>query len=192
MAITLYSITHIESGRMYIGITSMPLRKRWNAHNRAARANRKTYIANAIRLYGKPAFTVKAMAVLPSREYASMIERAAIEQFNTLAPHGFNLSTGGEKNVGFTFVAEVREKQRQGRLGKKHTAESKQLIREARTGVPISDVAKSVRNTEEYRAKMREAGKKSLEKRRQIMLTPEYKEKQRLAQIERYAARRAS
>lgn len=192
MEIALYSVTHKETGRMYIGITSMSLRKRWNAHNRAARAGRKTHICNAIRLYGKNAFDVKLMAILPDREYAATVERAAIQKYNTLSPAGFNLSTGGEKNIGFSFVQSVREKQRQGRLGKSHTDEAKKLISEARRGIPISDAAKKTRQTDEYRAKMSEANKKSLEKRRQIMMTDEYKEKQRQAQIARYASRRAS
>ncbi len=178
-----YIATHRETGRKYVGITSTTLHKRWLQHCGYARRGHGTYLAHAIAKYGPDAFVVEQVGVATTREEAAALERRLIAEHKTMHPCGFNLTSGGEKNVGFSLNETVREKQRRGRLGKKHSAEAKALISAARTGTKWSD---------EARAKMSNTRKCPWtdEQRRVLgaaMRTPEYREKMRQAQLRRWA-----
>jgi len=54
-----------------------------------------SYLNNAIRLYGKDAFTVSLLYTCPLSELDSM-EQFYIEKYGTLYPNGYNLTVGGK------------------------------------------------------------------------------------------------
>jgi hypothetical protein len=95
---TIYCHIHIESGRRYVGLTKKTMMQRWNRHIQAA--NRQlggwSHFANAIRLYGKDAFSHEVLEVCNSVEAANVAEQKWIEHFKTRDPEfGFNLTPGG-------------------------------------------------------------------------------------------------
>jgi GIY-YIG catalytic domain/AP2 domain len=93
-----YCHTHIASGRRYIGITAQTMEKRWKNHIHAAQSSKgKWYFPNAIRKYGKEAFSHYEFPVKYSTlEEANKAEEFAIEFFCTRDPDfGFNLKRGG-------------------------------------------------------------------------------------------------
>ncbi len=99
----LYSITHDATGRQYLGVTSLDVRRRWQAHARAS-----TRLGRCLRKYGAHAFTFKVEATLPTRAELNIAERIAI----AVRRPAFNLTAGGEGALGLkrTHSAEHRAK----------------------------------------------------------------------------------
>ncbi len=96
---TVYCHTHVESGRRYIGLTSRTMERRWNEHVSKSSGSKggRWHFPNAIRKYGKEAFSHQILEVCSSLEEANEAEDAWIESFSTRNPQfGFNLANGGE------------------------------------------------------------------------------------------------
>ncbi len=99
---TVYCHTHIESGRHYIGLTKLTIVKRWNRHVYAANKVKdgKPYVTshfpNAIRKYGKEAFTHHILGICNTIEAANLVEECWIYLLETRNPEkGFNIAKGG-------------------------------------------------------------------------------------------------
>lgn len=100
----IYLVTS-PSGKQYIGQVVDYLRngeqkgveRRWKQHVTSALRNSKrgcVYLNQAIRKYGPDNFTVSGIVHTPI-ENLDNYEQLFIEAFNTLAPNGYNLQTGG-------------------------------------------------------------------------------------------------
>lgn len=89
-----YKITHTESGKAYIGITTRALKARWAAHGCPSRG--PNAMGAAIIKYGRDAFSVEHIASARSLPDLLLLERALIAQYGTLAPNGYNLTSGGD------------------------------------------------------------------------------------------------
>lgn len=96
---TIYCHTHIESGRRYIGQTVKTLKQRWNQHVYKARVTSSRGCSkfwNAIRMYGRDAFSHQVLEVCVTSEEANEAEEAWIYSFSTRhSEFGFNLARGG-------------------------------------------------------------------------------------------------
>ena len=88
----IYKITHKETGMSYIGL-SKDYVARWNQH-----LNDKStdHFHNALRLYGKDAFTWKILIVCFDEDMGDY-EKEYIKKYNTIKPNGYNHTEGGEK-----------------------------------------------------------------------------------------------
>lgn len=100
MLYTIYCHTHVESGRRYIGLTKHSMLKRWNRHVYAAlqakKGKRPSHFCNAIRMYGKEAFSHEVLEVCHSLDVANIAEECWIEFYDTQnSQNGFNLMRGG-------------------------------------------------------------------------------------------------
>lgn len=109
----LYSITHKQTGKMYIG-QSKHLRRRFARHKRDAMKDPDCngYISRAIAKYGADAFEFKILVVCPFGDYLNDLERNAIASYGTLAPAGYNLSLGG---FGGSQLSDEAKARRRGR-----------------------------------------------------------------------------
>lgn len=135
----IYLITCITSGKKYIGQTQCfkkkcrwGTEKRWLAHVHNAlygKVKRCTALCNAINKYGVDAFQVKTIHICDTQKL-NYFETKFIRQYNTLAPHGYNLKLGGS-------VGRWSEESRQ-RLSESKTGE-----KNCRFGVKLSDEVKS-------------------------------------------------
>jgi hypothetical protein len=95
---TIYCHTHIESGRRYIGLTKHTMLHRWNQHCAQAKYSKggRWHFPNAIRKYGKDAFSHEVLETCLTLEEANAAEQKWIEHFKTRDPQfGFNLAEGG-------------------------------------------------------------------------------------------------
>jgi group I intron endonuclease len=132
----IYVITHVASGRKYVGYTRYTAPRRYRGHVKAAKAGEDTYIARAIRLYGASAFKIE---VLEQCEEALLNEREIfwIQKLGTVKPHGFNLTEGGG---GMLRPSEsTRQKMRDAHLGKVRgplSEEHKAAVSRAQKGRP--------------------------------------------------------
>ena len=91
---TLYLLTS-PSGKQYVGITSRNVMIRFRNHVEAAWAGAKWAVSGAIRKYGKDSFKIETLIHAPM-PMLKELEPITIKCFNTLAPGGYNLTTGGE------------------------------------------------------------------------------------------------
>jgi len=85
-----YCITHLETGKKYVGVTKHTLIRRLKAHKRVG-----TYLGNHIRKYGIQAFTIELIETCETLDKAFELEMYWIEKLDTLHPKGFNMNTGG-------------------------------------------------------------------------------------------------
>ncbi len=95
---TIYLHIHIVSGRRYVGLTKKTWRQRWNDHCHAAKFSKggRWHFPNAIRKYGKEAFSHHILEVCDNVDLANFLEERWIELFETRDPRfGFNIAKGG-------------------------------------------------------------------------------------------------
>lgn len=148
----IYKITNKINGKAYIGQTVQNLGNRWKQHMKLV-SNCKALNA-AIKMYGIANFKIEEIDFASSIEELNAMEQKFINKFNTLAPNGYNLTSGGERP---TFSQESRQKMsrpgdKHPLWGKKHSEQSKILMSESHKGK---------KHSEETKKKMSEA-KKSL------------------------------
>lgn len=121
------------SGKSYIGQTKHTARKRFSQHlGAAANKNNYTAIARAIRKYGPQNFIIQQLLVVDNSEL-DYYEEKFIDAFRTLAPYGYNLTSGGHRSQNIS--EELREKLRENNrgpknpfYGRKHTTQHKERI----------------------------------------------------------------
>lgn len=122
----IYKITHRETGKAYIGVTTYTVKYRWESHIRSVRresVKSKTAITAAIAKYGPDAFDVVHTASALSKEDMLATERYLIVQEQTKAPLGYNLTDGGDRLA--NPAAEVRAKLALAAAGVIHSPETR-------------------------------------------------------------------
>jgi len=95
----LYCITNLLDGMQYIGVSKTP-KRRFKSHAEKRRTS-KSYVRYAMHKHGIDNFKIDIL-VKGSQEYCYLMEPKAISSFNTLAPNGYNFSTGGRGGFGLT------------------------------------------------------------------------------------------
>jgi len=96
---TIYCHTHVESGRRYVGLTKYTMMHRWNQHCAQAKSSKggRWHFPNAIRKYGKNAFSHEVLEICSSIQEANASEERWILHFDTRnTEKGFNLAKGGD------------------------------------------------------------------------------------------------
>jgi group I intron endonuclease len=137
----IYCVTNTKNGKRYIGqALSYELdgrrrgsNKRWIEHLSDARSGKLCcpYLENAINLYGPKLFEIMDIFVgdLVELDY---YEQHFIAEYDTLAPDGYNLTTGGGN--GRRASEATRRLMSMSRTGKTHRPETKQKISQALKG----------------------------------------------------------
>ena len=174
----IYKITNTVNGKAYIGQT------RHDAVKTRIRDHLNGYgsqlVKQAVEKYGREAFTFEILHDGISPEFLDTLEQEAIQKFNTLAPHGYNLDTGGGGSK--TPSEETRRKMSEahtgrvpwnkgktckplseehrctiskalkGRTGNPHSVETKRKMSKAKKGKPAWN--RGIPRSEETRKKM--------------------------------------
>ena len=99
-----YKITNEVNGHSYVGFTSQPMMRRFQAHTYSARHGAKWPLHNAIRKYGKENFSVKT---LYEGKDALEQEDKYIKKYGyyNIAPGGYSVMLGVKR----TFTKEWKE-----------------------------------------------------------------------------------
>jgi hypothetical protein len=100
----------VSGPRDYVGITSKSVESRFAEHIKSAHKGARSYLHRAIRKHGPERFTVKTLVEASDWEYLCGLEKAAIKKFQTLAPSGYNATSGGDGVVGLDLT--TKEKHR--------------------------------------------------------------------------------
>ncbi|MFA5031326.1 MAG: GIY-YIG nuclease family protein [Patescibacteria group bacterium] len=153
---TIYIATNLVNGKQYVGQTTKNLKRRIRGHK-----NKRNYpISNAIKKYGIENF--KWISFSCPEEDLDWQESFLIKELNTLAPYGYNLETGGNKNkhlhkstreiMSINMIKRLRNKKNHPMFGRKRKEEEKpykltleiaQLIRQrVKNGEKEIDIAK--------------------------------------------------
>ena len=178
----IYTITHLDTGRIYVGQTSQTAKRRWAGHCARLSKPRHSYIQAAIKKYGRDRFCFEVIDVAESHEQLDHKEKFWIERLGSRAPLGFNVELGG--NGSGKVSQETKEKLRKANreayekdpslryrcsahaIGKKMSDEQKlqraEALREAHRRNPNlsiikSERAKGVPRPMEVREKIRRA-----------------------------------
>lgn len=110
----IYLITHKESGKQYVGLTTQSLERRWKYHTEQAFAGcikGNESLHHAIREYSSDAFEICQIDQGISKQDLEKKEKEWIKKLRTLAPHGYNISTGGVSggsNKKSTYIDSIR------------------------------------------------------------------------------------
>ena len=105
---SVYAITHLESGRVYVGKTYGSPTRRWDAHRYRGRQGFDGHLYHAIRKYGESAFDVQTLAQVSTNEEANQLERLWIIALRAnQEDFGFNHTIGGD---GAPHTAETKAK----------------------------------------------------------------------------------
>lgn len=156
----LYMVINRVANRRYIGITSRGLRQRWLEHLADARSGRGWALHDAIRQYGDDAFEIVEIERSDDWGRLCSCERQAIAKFNCIAPHGYNLTPGGEGGLGRVVSPETRAKISAARKGKPLSDEHRAKLSAAKTGKKMPP------RTAEHCAKISDGLKRAWQRRR--------------------------
>lgn len=90
---TLYMLK-FSSGKSYVGQTVRSIKRRMSQHRRSVALDSLLPVHCAWRKYGEPELVV--LAQVGTQEELHAAEEAAIKEFNTLSPNGYNVAHGGK------------------------------------------------------------------------------------------------
>lgn len=93
----IYIVTNRIDKKQYIGQTiCMDVNSRWRQHKRKEPATVGKYLRSAYEKYGIENFDFKVLCICFDED-CNRFEKEYIVKYNTLAPNGYNLDTGGRK-----------------------------------------------------------------------------------------------
>jgi group I intron endonuclease len=124
----IYIATNTVNGKQYVGQTRYSLKIRWQLHLRAIRDGSTSALHQAIRKYGVEAFEIKQLDSAETLKDLNDKEVLHISQLRTLAPGGYNLTTGGETRL---FSVEAKRKMSMAAIGRVPSDETRAKISEA-------------------------------------------------------------
>lgn len=144
----IYLVTNRINGKQYVGQTIMSVQRRWNNHC-YLNTSGSSALGNAIRKYGRDAFSVEHIASAETIGNLNLAEQILIVQYGTQSPAGYNLTEGG-RNARVT--PEAKAKISVANKGKaRHTSEWKAALSQKMKG---NQFGKGVVASPETRAKM--------------------------------------
>jgi hypothetical protein len=91
-----YKHTCTVNGKAYVGFTKLTVEARFGLHLASARTGSNVAFHCAIRKHGHDAWTHEELEIHRTKEAACQAEVRLIVQHGTRAPHGYNMTLGGE------------------------------------------------------------------------------------------------
>lgn len=173
---TIYLRTNKVTGIQYVGQTKN-FKRRERDWKRFDEIYGNNYLTEEREKYGLENFNVVVIDHCETREEAWELEQFYIKELNTKYPDGYNMSDGGVGTKGIVVTEKTREKQRNKKLGKHHSEETKRKMSEAHKGEnchwygkhfseehkrKLSDAKKGIKYSEKHREKIADGHKKPI------------------------------
>lgn len=150
----LYQVTNNITGKKHVGQTIQSLKTRFKGHCKRKKDSR-SFLTNAIFKYGKENFTIEPIyEILGNRpDLLNRLEKCFIEEFNTLAPHGYNLRTGGDHPVAHEITKALQRKPR-GPQSEEHKNAIRDGILASEAHKKYTDRKRGTKLSEEHKRKI--------------------------------------
>lgn len=137
MPYAVYLHENMVNGKKYVGITSLPVEKRWKG---GSHYENNSHFRSAIEKYGWDKFSHKIVFSNLTREEAINAEMSLIRDMDLMNPSkGYNKTSGGEhprvSEETRIKLREIRLGDRNGFYGRNHTLESRKMMSERRKGL---------------------------------------------------------
>ncbi len=154
-----YLITNITNGKQYVGQTIKPISIRFSNH-----CSKGNALFKAIQKYGAENFTISTLSICSNINELNDAEAYWIDHYQTIAPSGYNLTSGGEGYtrseanrlaLSLSHLGKMRGKDHP-MYGKKHKASSLEKMTAASKG---NSNARGYRHSEAAKAAMSEKKK---------------------------------
>lgn len=114
------------NGKVYIGITSQSVERRWRPDGHGY--SYQGLIYNAIKKYGWENVKHEVLEYVPTKENAEQLERYYIEQYKSNnRDHGYNIKDGGMCAKGHKLREETKKKMSESRKGENNWIYGKHL-----------------------------------------------------------------
>lgn len=120
----IYKVTNKIDGKVYIGQTRRSLNQRMSEH---LSSGRTSYFDRALNKYGLQSFIVEIIDKAETKEELNEKEQYYIRFFNCKVPNGYNLTDGGEGQVGVRRFGSDNP-----HWNKKHSEETKKKLSKIR------------------------------------------------------------
>lgn len=147
----IYVVTHVSTGRKYVGqTTSDDLNQYWQrTHvNRALRGSSRE-LHKDIRAFGAEAFVFQAVYAAFDKATLDVAENYFIIELDAFSPRGYNLVGGGHPGVGKFVSDEVRDKLRMAANAQFSAPGAREAVAE-RTRQQFADPDKAARHRAAY------------------------------------------
>lgn len=144
----IYLIVNLVNGKMYVGQTIQPLKRRFNDHAKC----KTTIIGRAIRKYGRQNFRCEILKCCATKAELDAWEKFFIAVLKTKSPYGYNLTDGGEGVSGRKCSPETSAKIAAARRGEKNPNYGKPMPDEQRAKIAAALTGK--KRTPEHCAKL--------------------------------------
>jgi len=130
----IYCIKNKVNDKKYIG-KSINILRRGKSHLNELRLNKSecSYLQNAWNKYGEDNFEFYIVEFC-DKEILSQREMYYIQEYNTKKPFGYNLTDGGDGNIGYKPTETTLLKLRKSHLGKHLSEKSKDILRNLNSG----------------------------------------------------------
>lgn len=146
--IGIYSITNIVNNKKYIG-QSVDVQHRLSNHKWALKHNKhiNDHLQKSFNKYGEDCFVFDIVCECVE-DRLDELERYYISYYNCMNPnYGYNAESGGNANKHWSEqliqkMKEIRGGENSGMWGKRHTEETKAIMREKALGRVLSDETK--------------------------------------------------
>ena len=135
----IYCATNTVNGKKYVGQTVKSAARRWQFHLKSAKDGSACALHCAIRKYGAEVFGLETIDLAETLDELNKKEALYIELLKTLAPSGYNLTTGGEVR---TFSAETLAKMSEVQMGKVIPEEVRLKLSAAWKGKKIREITR--------------------------------------------------
>lgn len=198
-----YSITNIINNKIYVG-SSINIGSRFERHRNDLIKNKhgNQRLQRAWNKYGKDNFKFNILELVAKEDEVEILRDSLLnrEQFwidfhKCYNPQfGYNLNPKADSSIGRVFTEEHRRKLSEAHKGRKQTKEAKEKLSKALKGRPSK--LKGVKISEEHRKNIGksklgfkhtpETVQKMKEKRKEQIVTEEYRENMRKAQQKRF------
>jgi len=107
----IYKISFKQTDKVYIGMTTKSANERLSEH---LRLDKKSALVNAIMKYGKNNIHLSILCECDDYELLCFAEQEAIDKYKSKYPNGYNLTDGGDGNIGYKYTNEQKESNRLG------------------------------------------------------------------------------
>lgn len=123
-----YITTNLINGKQYVGDHST------NDLNDNYLGSGRPYLSNAIKKYGRKNFKREIIKICETKKEAFDLQEKYINEYNTLAPKGYNISPKGGHGVLGCFSEETKQKISNANLGKVRSEEARKKMSKAKLG----------------------------------------------------------